>query len=382
MKKIISNVVLVVLLFSIVGCSKSSDENPPVKSAEVEEVATRIIVDHAGNEVEIPAEINRVATMSIFPFTSTLAMYLGSGEKIVGMHPVSKAAAKNGVLADMYPEVLNAKSNYMTGLDLNIEELINLEPDVVFYNSGKKEMYETLVESGITAIGVSATSFGFDCVKTYDEWIKLLNQVFPEDGQAVMKTIDYGHKVYDEIQNIVADIPAEERKRAMFLFQYDDKVMVTSGKKFFGQYWIDAAGGINVAEGMQEVASKAKISMEQVYEWDPDIIYITNFTGTQPEDLYNNAIGGDDWSEIKAVKEKQVYKMPLGTYRSFTPTADTPLTLMWMAKTMYPDLFTDIDMNSEVIDYFNDFFDYQVTDEQIQTIFNPDRDAAALGNLN
>lgn len=392
-----------IMLFAFIGCSAQQAQEPTEPSSEPTEAAqpekpaeepgatpseeqndepeTRIIIDHAGNEIEIPAQIDRVATMSIFPFTSTLAMYLGSAEKIVGMHPVSMAASKNGILAKMYPEVLDAESNFMTGMDLNIEELMKLNPDVVFYNCRKKEMHEALVSAGIPAIGVDAVGYGFDCVKTYDEWIKLLNQVFPGEGEAVMKTIDYGYKVYDDIQAKVADIPDDQRKKVMFLFQYDENTMITSGKKFFGQYWINAAGGINVAEGMEEVASNAIISMEQVYEWNPDIIYITNFTGTQPEDLYNNAIGGDDWSNVKAVQDKQVYKMPLGTYRSYTPTADTPLTLLWMAKTMYPEIFADLDMDQEVKDYFKEFFSYEVSDEDVKAIFNPDRDAAALGDL-
>ena len=32
----------------------------------------------------------------------------------------------------------------------------------------------------------------------------------------------------------------------------------------------------------------------------------------QPDDLYNNAIDGDDWSNVAAVKNQQVYKFPLG----------------------------------------------------------------------
>ena len=48
--------------------------------------------------------------------------------------------------------------------------------------------------------------------------------------------------------------------------------------------------------------------MEQIYEWDPDIIYITNFSPYQPEDLINNTIEGNDWSSVKAVKEGKVYK--------------------------------------------------------------------------
>ena len=50
--------------------------------------------------------------------------------------------------------------------------------------------------------------------------------------------------------------------------------------------------------------------MEQIYAWDPDIIYITNFSRHMPEDLYENAILGHDWSTIRTVRERKIYKLP------------------------------------------------------------------------
>jgi iron complex transport system substrate-binding protein len=193
---------------------------------------------------------------------------------------------------------------------------------------------------------------------------------------------EYAQQVLDDIQSRVAGIPDSERVQAMFLFQYDDTVMITSGKNFFGQYWIDCAGGVNVAEGLSEVGSNAVISMEQVYEWNPEIIYITNFTPTLPADIYGNAVRGDDWSSVAAVQGARVYKMPLGAYRSYTPGVDTPLTLLFMAKTMYPDLFADVDLTAEVKGYYLEFFGITLTDDDVQAMYNPSADAGVAGFMN
>lgn len=40
-----------------------------------------------GNEVEIPNEVSRVVVVGIYPLSVTIANYLGSAEKIVGMDP-------------------------------------------------------------------------------------------------------------------------------------------------------------------------------------------------------------------------------------------------------------------------------------------------------
>ena len=117
--------------------------------------------------------------------------------------------------------------------------------------------------------------------------------------------------------------------------------------------------------------------MEQVYEWDPDIIVITNFTKTQPQDLYDNAIGSDDWSTVKAVREKHVYKMPLGTYRTYTPGVDTPMTLEWLAQLAYPEIFSDIDLVKDIRDYYKTLYDVDLTDEQIDAMYHPDSAAGS-----
>ena len=71
-----------------------------------------------------------------------------------------------------------------------------------------------------------------------------------------------------------------------------------------------------------------------------------------------------------------MYKLPLGTYRSYTPSADTPVTLLWMAQKVYPELFEDIDITAEVRDYYQELYGIELTDEQIDRMYNPSSSAA------
>lgn len=338
-----------------------------------------VVTDHAGREVTLPAEINRVVVADIYPMASVITVYLGSAEKLVGIHPVCMSAAKNGLLGEIFPEILNADTSFMTGSDLNVEQLLNLDPDVVFCSAGNSELMSALENAGIPAVGVSPSKWNYDILETYDQWAALLGQMFPESDKS--KEISaYSQEVYDMIQDRVKDIAEEDKKDILFLFQYDDQEIVTSGKNFFGQFWCEAVGGRNVAEVVEADNSNAIISMEQIYEWNPELIFVTNFTTVQPDDLYNNAIGGDDWSTIAAVQNKEVYKLPLGSYRSYTPSADTPVTLLWMAQKVYPDLFSDIDIAQEVKDYYQELYGIELTDEQVNRMYNPSTEGA--GNTN
>lgn len=356
--------------------TKSEAAGEETETVVKDGVEGHMITDMADNEVFIPNEVDRVVVTTIYPMASIITVFLDSGAELVGMHPACMSAAKNGLLGELYPEVLNADTSFMDGTNLNLESLIGLEPDVVFYNAGTKEIGEAIRGAGMNAVAVSVNKWNYDAIETYKQWISLLAEIFPERSEAAEKVNTYSDEVYAKIQERVGGLSEEERKKVLFLFKYDDTAIITSGKNFFGQFWCDAIGAKNVAEGVQAENDSAVITMEQVYEWNPDVIFVTNFTPAMPEDLYTNAIGADDWSPIAAVQNENVYKLPLGTYRTYTPGIDTPFTLLWMAQKVYPELFEDININQEVKDYYKDMYGVELTDEQVELVCNPTREAA------
>ena len=115
--------------------------------------------------------------------------------------------------------------------------------------------------------------------------------------------------------------------------------------------------------------------MEQVYEWNPSKIFLSTLTSFMPSDLYNNTAGtGHDWSTVAAVEEGEVYKYPLGMHRWWPPSTDSPLSLWWLAKNTYPELFEDIDMSQMTKEYYEEFYGMTLSEEDIEWIFNPRED--------
>lgn len=366
-KLLVLMLVLAMSMMSLAACGSSGDSGEAAPS----DVIT--VTDHADNQVEVPAEINRIAVCDIFPLPSVLTVFFGSADKIVGMPEPSMTAAKNGLLGQLYPEILNAETGYIDGTNVNMEELAALEPDVVFYSASSPELGDQLRDAGFAAVAISVNKWNYDCIETLNNWIDLLSQMFPDSDKAELVRTK-STEMYDLVQDRVKDIPDEERANAFFLFQYSDTTLLTSGQQFFGQWWADAIGAKNVAQELSTDNSVA-VNMEQVYSWNPDLIFMTNFNTYYPDDLYNNTVEGYDWSAVKAVQDKRVYKMPLGMYRSYTPGADCPVTLLWMAKTAYPEKFEDLDVIEEAKEYYNEVFGIELTDEQAKSIFEPAQSA-------
>lgn len=342
----------------------STGENE--SSSKEEAKGTRIIKDQLGFDVELPPakDIKRIAIHKLLPLPSVYAVYKGGNvDGLISMPPDSLNAAKNSILAKYAPDILNVSIDYYKGGELNMEELLKLKPDVVFYAGGEEERQQ-FVNAGIPAVGFSTvTPNGPNTIETLNVWISLMEQVF-EEGSKVTGITEYAKEAQDEINKRLADIPEDQRKKVLMIGHYSDTNFTLGG---FSDYWISVTGGINVGKGTQ-----GNVNMEQVYSWAPDIMFISTLSDFFPEDFYNNTtVEGADWSGVPAVINKQVYKFPLGMHRWWPPSTDAPLSLWWIAKTTYPEKFEDINMDEKIKEYYKKFYGMDLTDEDVNSILNP-----------
>jgi len=356
----------------LAGCSSANESST---SKEVSVTAEeKIVIDELNREVTMPIEVNRVVMGSILPYFSTWYVGTNSTEEIVGMHPNSYNAAANSILKEISPDVMNVDTSFIQNGEVNIEALMEMNPEVYFEIASDEKSIAKLEESGISTIALR-TNYATEeegPIDTMSRWLTLTGEITGLTDRPE-QIIEEGRKNQEEIDTVLKDVKEEDKPRVMILQYHSDGEISIAGSNMHGNKWIKATGGIDVAE--KDVDGIKAVNMEQIYNWNPDIIYITNFTETQPEDLYNNTIQGQDWSQLSAVQNKQVYKVPLGIYRWYPPSGDAPLMLKWMAQKNHPDLF-DYDMVEEIQEYYLNYYDYDVSEERVQTILHPSSDAA------
>ncbi|MFJ7646060.1 ABC transporter substrate-binding protein [Lysinibacillus sp. NPDC097279] len=346
----------------------------PSDSSDVQTTAEeKVVTDQLGREVTIPGKIERVVTGGILPYFSTWYVATNSTKEIVGMHPNSYNAAKNSILSKISPDVLNAETSYIQNGEVNVEELLKIDPQLYVEISTDEDSINKVTEAGIPVVAVKAIdAAAAEPLATFNSWLTLTSKITGTTDRAE-RFLQEGKKVQSELDAKLKDVAKEDKPRALILFMHNDKSITVGGSNFFGNQWLNATGAIDVAE--KDVQGRKEVNMEQIYSWNPDIIYITNFTETQPEDLLENKVDGQDWSQVKAVQDGKVYKIPLGIYRWFPPSGDAPLMLKWMAQKNHPALFT-YKIEDEIKTYYKDFYEFDVTDEEIHDILNPSSDAA------
>lgn len=390
MKKLLAMCLVLSMLTGIVGCGAAAEPQKNGGESEVqtiqtdtaeestdnssnEQTGTRTIIDQVGNEVVLPEKVERVVIASVWPLASVYVLGYGT-DKLVGLDPAIISAAENSMLIKVAPDISQIESGFSEGGSLNAEELLKLDPDVVLYASGVMEDYEVATQIGVPAVGFSLSIKDYNAVETINSWIELLEQVMGEEISIdSTEYIQYGLDMQQMIADRLKEVKEEDKPKAMIIHKYSDNVLSIPGMDTWGEYWITASGAINVGS---ELEGTKEVGIEQVHQWNPDRIYITNFNDALPEDIYNNTLCSADWSQISAVTNAEVHKIPLGIYRWYVTCPDSSLMLLWMAKQNHPEIFADIDFNETVKDFYQKFYQMEITDADVEQIINPVREAA------
>ena len=346
-------IMLLILGVILAGCTSSAGRT----NATTPEVETRTITDMAGRQVEIPVTVERTAFFG-GPI-GQVPYILGVQDTIVA----TSIGSKNSQLLNiMDPNLKNTAAPRQTNGIINIEELIKSNSQFVIAGNVEGAIVEK--QTKIPVVYFFENSEG-TAQQTKDE-VTFIGYIYGKENRAKNYST-YQDTVLAMVKSRVADIPAAERK---ILFNgYDANHLITYGGDSYMQERIGTAGLINAAQPINTSGTKPgihagldQISMEQVLKWNPDIIVID--TGA-PEDVYKDP----KWASINAVKNRQVYRLPNGVFVWNRPTAESAvLHPLWMAKTAYPDRFSDISMKDEVKKFYKEIFWYDLTDEQANKI--------------
>ena len=340
---------------TVQSTAETASETPAAETGD----GKIVITDQLGKTIEFDEPPQRLAT-TIMPFPYIFHAVMGDNDYMVGCNPSSMVAYEDSALRHMYTKMAEADTSWVdTSFVVNIEELLKLQPDVVFQWNYMTEEIEKMEAAGIKVIALQ-----YGSVEDLETWIRIIAALYQKEERGE-EIITYFHQCVDEVAQTLADggITAEDYPTVVHLS--DDMTVAGQG---FTNYWMEQSGAVNPAADLTGEA--LNVDMEQMMLWNPDLIYIGNFTEIQPSDLLENKLEGEDWSLIKAVQEGQVYKIPIGGYRWDPPGVETPLMIKWAASHQYPELFADMDMKEEVSEFYQEVYNFTLTDEMLAEILD------------
>lgn len=374
LKKNIARVFILCALMTMVACGSSTTGEEMKEALTETQVVTEetkltvkegedkiIIEDQLGKIIELDGVPERVCT-TIMPFPYIYYAVVGNSDNLIGCNPSSIAAYEDSALKYMYPELDSANTGFVdTDFVVNVEELLTLQPDVVFQWNYMEDEIEKMEAAGIKVVALQ-----YGSQEDLETWIRIIGKMFDKEERAE-ELITYFHENIKEVTNKTDTLTADEIRNILIM---SDNLKVSGNG--YANFWVEWAGGNNPAKELS--GEQLNVNMEQIYEWNPEIIFIGNFTQMQPSDLVENKLDGQDWSVVDAVKNKEVYKIPIGGYRWDPPGVETPLMTKWVAKIQHPELFADMDMREEVTEFYQEVYNFEMTDEILDEILEDVQD--------
>lgn len=324
---------------------------------------THPITDMTGRSLEVPRSISRV--LSTAPPT-TIAVYVLAPDKLIGVNFDPNPVNGHVYMPEKYRALPNVGGWFgkQTG---NYETFISMKPDVILDSElGVGNFTDTLKErqqkfGTIPLVGmVDARN-----ATRYDESIHFLGTLLGADEQAASLS-EFYNRVLTKVTSRVSDIPAGER--VMVYYAEGPKGLQTDPTGSMHSELIELAGGVNVADcQIMPGMGMTPVSMEQVTKWNPDVIIVGDpgFYST----IYNDTL----WGPIPAVKNHRVYLVPQSPFTWFDrpPGVNRIIGIPWMAKVLYPEKFSDINLPALTKEFYAKFYHYDLSDSEVNSLLAP-----------
>lgn len=340
------------LCLPLAACGKKQGYDP------LEGVQTRVVTDSAGRQVEIPADIRRVA-----PSGSTAQMIL-----MPIAHDLLAGLASSPSTAQMpyFPEEVRYLPTfgqfYGSKANLNMESLIDARPQIIIDLGDKKDniaddMDRIQKQTGIPTVFIEANLD--DMAAAYRTLGDILNRSDMAEplAQFIEKTVSMARENS-------AKIP--ENQRLSVLFGTGSTGLACNAAGSVQADVIDLVGAVN-AIIPQEVSNRGggtTVSLEEVYAVEPDVILLS--TGGPYDTLAQR-----EWAGLRAVQSGKYYEIPGLPYdwMSSPPSVNRVLGIWWLGNLLYPELY-DYDMVQVAREYYGLFWHYDLTEEEARQMLS------------
>jgi iron complex transport system substrate-binding protein len=310
---------------------------------------SRTITDLNGSEVEVPIPVKKISTGKLNLTQLTLIL---AGSDAVANLGDGADASKGTLLNAMFPELEGM--TVLTESNMDAEALLLADPDLVMIYARSTELGGNLQNAGFP---VAYCNLGNE--EELLRTMKIMSAAL--GGSAPMQAARY-ETFYRQLMADVAEKSAGLAEDSKPMVAYLRSNGAVCGVNSMPNNWIAAAGGVNIGAlaGFPQYA--AEMSAEDLIMYDPDIIFCES---AQTLEFLDN----DAYKNLKAVKNGDLYIVPYGLSCSGLANAENPLVWQWAANIIQPDIY-DYDAEQTIRDFFLDFYGYELSDTQLDTILH------------
>lgn len=262
-------IVCLLILFAVVS-------NGRIRSAHA-----AAFTDQLGRKVSLSNPPLRIVTLA--PSITEIVYYLGLGDRVVGVTQFSN-----------FPYEASLKPKVGSYIDLNVERIISLAPDLVLgtKDGNQPGPVRLLEQAGLNVFILNPK----DLEQMIDSLI-MVGRLCGISEKANRKAIELERRI-EHIRNKVKGYP-----KPQIFFQINPRPVMTINKATFLHDLISLAGGHNIAAEAQ--IKYPRFSIEEVIRRKPEVIILSGMTQEQAFEETRRM-----WMElpmIPAVKKSRVH---------------------------------------------------------------------------
>lgn len=303
-------------------------------------------IDASGETARVKHPLNKI--IIAYDNTAEIIRILGAQDRVVGVDSGSSAGAIMRY-PTYFPE-FNKTPSIGSRNDCDAEMILSLKPDAVIVGikKGCPEIESKIKDANIDIVRLETWSKG---VQTMMMLAYMLDEV-----DRARQYREWQNGYLDMVKERVADIPLEKRPRVFVDRPGNTTVIRGSGYSEA----IEAAGGINIAADMKTDSDTylPPVDVEWVLKENPDYIIGLSWSGGYEVDdenvlkeRYDEIMGTSGFNETNAGKNNKVFV----TYFINTLGPGYHIGILYFAKWLHPDLFSDLDPQAAHQEYIDRF---------------------------
>jgi iron complex transport system substrate-binding protein len=321
------------------------------------------VTDSTGHSVTFESLPERVVIAGKATVMVQDAVYLfdEAGERLVGIENRNQSLYSFIPLID---PLLDDKG--ILEKNAGPEQIAALKPDLVILKNSLAEQLGTPVE----ALGIPVLYLDLETPEAFYKDIATLGKAFG-DEKRTDEIVDYYQSRLDDVAQAASDLAADDKPTVLILEYSNDGGEVAFAvppATWLQTTMVETTGGTPVWVDDTQGGGWMIVTIEQIAVWDPDKIFVIDYAGDA-----SNVVAGLKtdalWMNLSAVQNDELYAFAFDIYSWDQPDTRWILGLQWLATKMHPDLFSDIDIISEVENFYSTL--YGMDSETIQSEIIP-----------
>jgi iron complex transport system substrate-binding protein len=314
---------------------------------------TKTVTDALGRQVVMKSEPTNIviAGKQAPMLTNFLYLFKSANEKLIAMEKRTQSSEDFLELIDE-----NIKEKYVLEKGAGAEQILPLKPDVVILKSSMRETIGKPLED----LSIPVVYVEFENVDQIYRDLRNYADILNEKKRGEELISNYQNS-FLKLQNEVLKNEENEKQSILILqavFEDQKYVFSVPAVNWLQSDLIEKAGGMPVWKNAKMTGGWTDINMEQISNWDPDLIYVVNYQGKAPEiveELKNDKI----WQNLKAVKEGKIFPFAFDYLSWDQPDPRWILGYGWMAFRQNSQSITSTEIESLVEKFYEEFFEME-----------------------